>query len=85
MHRLGKPGSVRIDLLVCRIGSMSVGESHRRFHNAIYLLEVMLCPPETAPGKKNVLTVFYLQDTVHLMFYERTSLTFQQNAGFKTL
>ena len=85
MNRLGIARRVGIDLLVRWIGSMSVGKTYLRFHNALNLFEIMLCSPETAASKKDVLTALDFKNPVNLMFNEGTCLTFQQDGGSKAL
>ena len=85
MHRLGIASRISINLLVCRIGGMSVGESYRRFHYTLNLFEIMFRSPETSTSQKDVLTFLYLQDTVNLMLYEWASLALLQDAQFRPI
>ena len=54
MHGLGISRLVGIYLLIRRILRVTVGKAHLRLHHALYLLEVMLRPPEAAPCEVNV-------------------------------
>ena len=50
MHRLSKARIVLANLLVGRVFLIPVGIAHLGGDNPTYLLEEMLCPPETSPS-----------------------------------